>query len=158
FINIAPIALDEVEGQGSVIRLVETMMSLNPQQRFQTPTQLLDAVREVRREVEGKKTSGPASTPTTRSVFVVEKDERLQDAIRTKFKEVGYRVLLAADPVRALDRFRQQPFDALVLDAGTTGEDGMLIFKRILEDADRLGVACAGIVILSEEQAGWAAT
>jgi hypothetical protein len=49
-----------------------------------------------------------------------------------------------------------QPFDALVLDAGTTGEEGRYTFEHILKDAVRKEVACAGILILSEEQAAWA--
>jgi len=39
---------------------------------------------------------------------------------RDKGKELGYRVLLSFDPARALDRYRQQPFDALIVDAGIT--------------------------------------
>src|SRR5262249_36249063 len=90
-----------------------------------------------------------------RSVFVAEKDERLQDALRGKFKELGYRVLLASDPARALDRYRQQAFDALIVDVGTTGEEGLLLFDRVLDEAARQGATCAGIVILSEDQADW---
>ena len=48
------------------------------------------------------------------------------------------------------------PYDALVLDAGTTGEEGRFTFELILKDAVRKGVSCAGILILSEEQADWA--
>src|SRR5205823_571965 len=121
--------------------------------RYQTPSQLLDAIRDVRRDLEGKKDK---STPTTRSLFIVEKDERLQDALREKFKELGFRVLMAADPTRAIDRFRQQPFDALIVDAGTTGKDGALVFDRIMTEATRQALSCAGILILSESQADWA--
>src|SRR5260370_6397340 len=77
--------------------------------------------------------------------------------MRESFKEMGYRVFLSSDPVRALDRFRMVPYDALVLDAGTTGEDGKLIFERILNEAQRRELSCAGILILSREQAEWAA-
>src|SRR5262249_3763973 len=45
----------EVGGHAAVTRLVSTMMSLNPLERYQLPAQLLKAIREVRREVEGKK-------------------------------------------------------------------------------------------------------
>jgi serine/threonine protein kinase len=155
FLEVKPIGRDEVEGPPSLFRLVETMMSLNPQQRFQTPSQLLEAIREVRREIAGAAPAQQAA-PTTRSVFVVEKDARLQNALRQKFKELGYRVFLASDPVRALDRFRQQPFDALVLDVGTVGEDGLLIFERLMSEADSQSIPCAGIAILSEDQREWA--
>ena len=154
FDNVPPIRPEEVSGPPSLLHLVETMMSLNPQHRYQTPSQLLDAVRGVRRELEGKATDRrDAAAP--RWVFVAERDERLQDAIRDKFKEMGYRVLLAADPARAVDRFRQQPFDALVLDAGTTGEEGLEVFDQIMVDASRQNLSCAGILLLNEDQAEW---
>ena len=54
FTNIPPLKADEITGSPAVIRLVENMMSLNPHERFQTPSQLLDAIRDIRREVEGK--------------------------------------------------------------------------------------------------------
>jgi serine/threonine protein kinase len=155
FDNVQPMRSDEVAAPPSVFQLVERMMSLDPQTRYQTPTQLLEAVRAARQDMEHPVTE-PTAKATPRSVFVVEKDERLQEVMRDKFKELGYRVLLSADPARAMDRFRQQPFDALVLDAGTTGEDGRLVFEHIMSEAERQALSCAGILILSAEQARWA--
>ncbi len=154
FENVPPIRPDEVDSP-AVIGLVETMMSLSPTRRYQTPGQLVDAVKAVRRELEGKGAGRSEGATTTRSVFVAEKDERLQEALRGKFRELGYRVFLAADPARALDRFRQQPYDALVVDVGTTGEDGLLIFQRIRDEAVRKRLPVAAVVILSEDQKEW---
>jgi CheY-like chemotaxis protein len=155
FDAVTPMRRDEVTGPPSIFQLVERMMSLEPRLRYQTPSQLLDAVREVRREIESG-VPGASFKPAARSVFVVEKDQRLQDAMREGFKEKGFRVYVAADPARAVDRFGLQPYDALVLDAGTTGEDGRFTFESIMRDAERRQLTCAGILILSEEQAGWA--
>jgi eukaryotic-like serine/threonine-protein kinase len=152
FINVQPMGRSEVNGPTSLFRLVESMMSLIPDQRFQTPSQLLEAIREVRRELEGKVAGKP---PATKSMFIVEKDERLQDALRDRFKELGYRVFLSSDPTRALDRFRQQAYDALIVDAGTTGQDGLLLFDKVLSEAKRQRQFCAGILILSENQRDW---
>ena len=116
---------------------------------------LVRGLQSVRREIESG-VPGAVIKPVARSVFVVEKDQRLQDAMREGFKEKGFRVYVAADPARAVDRFNMQPFDALVLDAGTTGEEGRFTFEHILKDAVRKEVSCAGILILSEEQASWA--
>jgi CheY-like chemotaxis protein len=154
FSHVRPIEPEEVGGNTGVIRLITTMMSLNPMERYQTPSQLLDAIRKLRRELEGKTAGKDAQA--ARAVFVVENDVQLQDAMREKFREMGYRVFIASDPGRALDRFRQQPYDALVVDAGTVGEDGKLMFERVLKEADRQGIPCAGILILSEGQESWA--
>ncbi len=154
FTSIRPMAPEEVHGPHSVIRLVETMMSLNPLERFQTPSQLLEAIRDVRRELSGE-TNSESKKAGPKVLFLAEKDERLQDVLRDKLKSMGFRVLIAADPVRAVDRFRQQPFDFLVVDAGTTGENGIHIYERLLNDADRQKVPLHGILMLSEDQAKW---
>jgi CheY-like chemotaxis protein len=152
FKNVKPMNKAEVNGPPSLFRLVETMMSLKAEQRFQTPSQLLEAIREVRREIEGK---AAGQHVVNRSLFVVEKDDRLQDALRDRFKEMGFRVFIATDPARALDRYRQQPFDALIIDAGTTGDEGLLLFDRVLAEAKRQHLFCAGILVLSENQRDW---
>jgi len=154
FTRLRPIRPEEVR-HGSVIRLVENMMSLDPQQRFQTPSQLLEAVREIRRDLQPSAKVQGKSNPATTTIFIAERDESLQDLFREKFKEKGLRVLLAADPARAVDRFRQQPFDVLVVDAGTTGESGLFVFERILKDADSNNLPCSGVLILAEDQAHW---
>jgi serine/threonine protein kinase len=151
FTNVQPIDRTEVNGPPALFRLLETMMSLVPEQRFQTPSQLLEAIRDVRRELEGK----TARTQVGRSLFLVEKDERLQDALRDKFKDLGFRVFIAIDPARALDRYRQQPYDVLIIDAGTTGEDGLWLFDRVMREAKRQRAFCAGVLILSESQRDW---
>jgi eukaryotic-like serine/threonine-protein kinase len=162
FEYIAPLSRDEVKAPPSVFLLVERMMTLNPRQRYQTPSQLLDAIREARKDVEGSAlvpttTAGgsTAAKPELLSVFVVERHEKFQNAMRERFKELGYRVFVAADPARALDRFLMQPFDGLVVDAGTTGEDARYVFERILDGAERQSLSCAGILLLSEAQAAW---
>ena len=153
FDNVPPLRPGEINGPPSVYRLVESMMAMDPRQRYQTPSQLLEAVRSVRREVEGK---AGASGPAVPAVFVVEADERLQDTLRARLKELGYKVFLAADPMRALDRYRQQPYDGLFVDVGSAGKDGLLVFDRILDEAERKGQKLGGLMVLSQEQAGWA--
>ncbi len=153
FEAISPMKPEEIEAPASLFHLVETMMTLDPAKRFQTPSQLLERIREVRQEVEGKaRTHGKGPV---RTLFLAESDERLQDKLREKLKAEGYRVLIAADPMRAVDRFRQQPFDLLIVNASTTGEDGCYVFQRILEEAQRQQISCGGILLVDPEQADW---
>jgi serine/threonine protein kinase len=154
FESVPPIRPDEIDGSPSVLSLVETMMSLAPSRRYQTPSQLIDAIRAVRRDLASKdgKSDG---RPTSKSVFIALRDERLQDVLREKFKELGFRVFIAGDPSRAQDRFRQQPFDALIVDAKTTGEEGILIFENIVSEAARKRLPCAAILLLDEDHTDW---
>jgi tRNA A-37 threonylcarbamoyl transferase component Bud32 len=152
FLTVSPMSTEELSAPASLFRLVETMMAFHPQHRYQTPSQLLDTIREVRRELEGK-SAGPGGGTCT--LFIAEKDEKLQDIFRDKFKEQGFRVLIAADPIRAYDRLRQQPFDALIVDGRTTGEEGILKFEKIMNEAERQRLSCVGILLLDNDQANW---
>src|SRR5205807_1059875 len=78
FTDITPMKPDEAEAPPSVFHLVETMMSLDPSQRFQTPSQQLERIREVRKEVEGRS----RRDSTQRTLFLAESNERLQDLLR----------------------------------------------------------------------------
>jgi CheY-like chemotaxis protein len=151
--KIVPMKPTEVTAPPSVFRLVENMMTLDTGQRIQTPAQLLDQVRECRAEVEG--IGRPDAKKNQATIFLVESDEKLQDLLRAKLKEQGYRILIASDPVRALDRFRQQPMDLLIVDAATTGENGYYVFERIMEDAKSQKLNCGGVLILKDENADW---
>jgi len=154
FLNVRPLAPGEVTGPPLLFHLIETMMAFNPKDRYQTPAQLLEGIRAVRRAVEGHK-NGSAAT-AERSVFIVEKDERLRDVMRDKLKAKGYRVFAAADPGFARDRFKQRPFNGLVVDARTVGEDGLTLFQYIMAEAERQKLDCGGLLIVPRDQPDWA--
>jgi serine/threonine protein kinase len=154
FQDVKQLRPGEITAPASVFALCETMMSFDPKRRYQTPSQLLEAVKAARREVEGGQ--GGAAKPAVPELFIAESDVRLQEEFRERFKEKGYRVLLASDPTRALDRYRQRPYEALIVDANKVGEDGVLVFERVMKEAQDKSLPCAGILILSPVQAEWA--
>ena len=156
FSAVVSMSSEEVKGPPLLFQLVDRMMSLDPKVRYQTPAQLLDAVKEVRAELASPGSAKKAKRAQTRTVFVVERDPRLQDALRQKIKEMGFRVLISAEPSRALERFMNEPFDMIVMDAGATGEEGRFAFDGIMEEATKKGLACAGILIVNEDQKNWA--
>jgi serine/threonine protein kinase len=147
----------EIDASPAMYQLCETMLAYDPRRRYQTPSQLVEAVKAARREIAiptAHASPGSVSRPAaTRSVFIAESNTRMQDVMREKFKKLGYRPLIASDPVWALDRFRQQPFDALIMDVGTVGEDGLTVFDTVMQVARDKRVPCVGVVVLSEEQA-----
>ncbi len=157
FDNVQPLSRQDVDAPASTIGLVNKMLSLNPESRFQNPNQLLDAIRGARRDLEaGESANAPGAgpkAPTVLTIFIVESDMRLQDALRQKFRELGYKVLIAADPQRALDRFRNQPFECIIVDAGSTGIEGIRGFELVLRDANLTHTHFAGVLILNEDQA-----
>jgi serine/threonine protein kinase len=223
FLNVPAISGTEVTAPRQVFELLETMMSLDPQRRYQTPTQLLDAVRAARQVVEarspgvprkvpdeikprertpaaddvgprevqeavsaagvdsgrragldadsaGQPTSAAAETveavvpqtaaaaaPSERPiVYLVESHQKIQGVIRDKLTELGYEVHLENDPDAAAAKYRQSPCQALIVDAGPAGPDAVACFEQAMTESRRRSLDSAGILILSENQAGWA--
>lgn len=138
----------------SFLRLIENMMALQPELRIQTAAQLFERVREARAEASGTSQAG-AKKKGQATIFLVESDEKLQNVLRAKLKQEGFRVLIAADPMRAVERFRQSSFDVLIVDAATTGENGYYVFEKIMDDAQRQNIACGGILMLNNDQSAW---
>jgi CheY-like chemotaxis protein len=153
--NIVPMTPEEVAAPPMVFRLVETMMAFQPQDRYQTPAQLVEAVREARRQVGDPSRAAQPSTPSEPTIFVIEKNPRLRDLLRENLRELGFRVFIAGDPTTALQRFRQQPCDALIMDAGSLEDDEIFDFDKILTAAEKKKHPSTGILVLSEKQAGW---
>src|SRR5262249_36273744 len=60
-----------------------------------------------------------------------------------------------SDPVRALETFRRMPYHGLVVDAGTVGEEGLLVFDQVMAEAVSRSVPCAGVLLLNADQADW---
>lgn len=157
FETIPPVTPEMVpDASPSFLRLIDNMMALLPERRIQTAAQLFERVRECRAETSAASQAGAgAKKKSQATIFVAESDEGLQDLLRAKLKEEGFRVLLAADPMRAVERFRQQPFDLLIVDAATTGENGYYVFEKIMDDSQRQNIPCRGILLLSGEQTDW---
>ena len=130
------------------------MMKLNPDERYQTPAQLLEVIRELRHELNAKSDGDmPVKKTGPHTLFLVEKNDALQNLLREKLKEKGFKVLIAGDPQRAVDRFHQNPFDIFVVNAATTGQDGILAFEKVMRDAQRQNRATGGVLLLLSEQA-----
>jgi serine/threonine protein kinase len=155
FQNMATLRPGDVDAPPAVFHLAHTMMALDPRRRFQTPSQLLEAIRKTRREA-GDAPQQTAGEAKERTIFVVEKNTKLQDALRAKFKELGYRVLLSGDPTKALNRYQEQPFDGLVLRAGDNDVGSVVTFERIMIEAASRKEKLAGILLLAEGHADMA--
>jgi serine/threonine protein kinase len=152
--NVTPInAYSEIPP--GVQTLLDRMMSFDPKSRYQTPAALHEAVRKVQGELEGVVSHKMAPTGP-KSVFVVEGHQKFQDVFREHFSKNGFRVLLSADPHRAVHRYEEQPYHALIVDAGTAGEAGIQAVKKIVKESDQMDLTIAAVVVLEETQADWA--
>jgi serine/threonine protein kinase len=145
----------------AVISLILRMSAFDPAARFQTPAVMHEAIKTVQAELKaeaagGVRKSHAASGPLT--VFVAESNQKLQDAFRDKFKKLGFRVLISIDPAQAVNRFKQQPYHAAVIDAGTVGREGVEAYERVIREAEMLHLDFACVLILNKEQEGMASS
>lgn len=141
-----------------VVRLISKAVALDPFQRFQTPSEYHDAIRATRVELKGNigqdaSAARRASGPLT--VFIVEANKKLQDVFREKFKKLGFRVLISLDATQAIKRYQQQPFHAMVVDAGTVAQEGVDAYRRVTNEAKQRQLDLGAVLILNEDQAGW---
>ena len=93
---------------------------------------------------------------TGRTVMVVESDAHMQDVFRKGLKKAGYRVLMTADPARALGRFRQDASvaDCVFFNAQQIGSLAMEIFNELGEDPRTQSVPGGAAVWMKNSPSG----
>lgn len=144
-----------IELPPQVFSLIERSVSYDPNNRFQTPTQLEEAARSVRLALSGEDEGRSSRIVGPVTVFIIEGHQRLQDTFREKFNRWGMKPLISIDPGRAVQSFATNPYHALIMDAGTAGEAGLVAFDKVMMSAELNGMPFGGILILSEDQAHW---
>jgi serine/threonine protein kinase len=155
FENIPPLDSYEVILPQAVQNVLDRMLAFDPKMRYQTPAALHEAVRKVQGELDGIPTHRMCPVGP-KSVFVIEGNPRFQDKFRQHFSEIGYRVMLSADPHRAVHRYEEQPYHALIVDVGSAGDAGIDAVKKIVKESDDMDLTIAAVVMLEESQAEWA--
>jgi serine/threonine protein kinase len=88
--------------------------------------------------------------PPTPTILCVEHRGKHQDSLRNYFSKHGYRVLILADPQRALLRLKSSPPDALVLIGDAIGAELPKIYESALAEARRRGTAV--VVVLGKKK------
>jgi eukaryotic-like serine/threonine-protein kinase len=167
FLDVVPIQRADRTLPGPVTSVVNKAMSLDAELRYQSPmAMLLDLRATVKRltagETDGEAAgegSGILSPPTpaddARSILVVESDAQMQDLFRKGLKQAGYRVLVIADPERAVGRLRQDPSlaDCVVFNAQQIGQQAVKVFNELGDDKRTQSIPSA--LLLDEPQQAW---
>jgi hypothetical protein len=68
---------------------------------------------------------------------------------------MGLKVMVSIGASRALLRYQQQPYHALVIDAATSGDEALETYRVIQKEADKQQAPLAVVLILDEEQENW---
>lgn len=70
------------------------------------------------------------------SVLVVDDEPRIADLVRDYLDQVGFSVIVAGDGPSALESFNRHRPDAVILDLGLPGMDGLDVVRRLRAQSD----------------------
>ena len=138
-----------------VVAIINKAMDLNPDRRYSTPGELLEDIKVAADQVDAgfsplmeeespsdaqpQRTAAPARKSLegdSRTVMLVESAIPIQNALRSRLKDLGYRVLVISDPDRALQRFErgEQAADCVVFGTGDLGQTAIDAFNSFADD------------------------
>jgi serine/threonine-protein kinase len=168
FEEVPPVMKVDPELPRPVAAVVAQAMELNPTVRYQTPGEMLAELHATMARLDESGTSAPADgddaakeTPaspaagTQRTLMLVESNVKLQDIFRERLKTNGYRVLVVADPERALSRFSDgsKAADCVIFSTSELGLGALEAFNRFA-DSDQTADIPA-VLLLGEDQKSW---
>uniref|UniRef100_A0A7C4LMN3 Serine/threonine protein kinase n=1 Tax=Schlesneria paludicola TaxID=360056 RepID=A0A7C4LMN3_9PLAN len=134
--NVRPVRSVDPGLPLSVAEIVTRLMDIHPDDRYQTPTEVIGDLRRVLNG--GGHGPAPAATDADTAarsaapvVICIESRLKQQDALRDYLTKHGFRVLVMGDPVRALNRIDSEaPYGVVIIaDALESEEDVVGVFK-----------------------------
>lgn len=156
FQQIVPLHERVPDVPGVANQVVQRCMEFSPEKRIQSASALQKEVKKAIEILEGgHRQSGPVDFPAEESheqhddddiptnegegyvVMLVESKAKLQNAVRERLKARGYRVLVIADPNRALGRFNEdeeRPADCVIFSAAELGTLALEAFNKFASD------------------------
>ncbi len=157
-----------------VVILVNRLMELKPEKRIPTPQKavkeiysVIEAIKKGQTEKYDEKLAQQHAEEYAelmdkrqegdgRTVMIIESDVKLQDLLRSRLKEVGYRVLVIGNPQTALDRFtdldpaEDRPADCVMFGCKGLVKDGLQAFNDFAKHEDTGEIPA--ILLLTEGQ------
>jgi serine/threonine-protein kinase len=171
FTDVVPIYKVDAAMPRPVVAVVTKAMELNVDERYQTPAEMLADLKAALEHLNDSYTPAEAeeseeavaaveappqpAAPPQRTLMFVESNVQLQNIIRERLKNNGYRVLVTADPQRALSRFTEgnAAADCVIFSTGELGETALEAFNKFA-DAEHTAKIPA-VLLLGEHHTGW---
>lgn len=149
FYDIKPITDLEPNLPRLIAMVVNKAMELVPERRYSSQREMLIDMEAVERRLQAGETGnelpseapdnrpkGPVMEGVNRTVMLIEANAGMQDLLREKLKQHGYRVLIVSDVERGLARFTgtQHVADVVVFSALEIGANAVDGFNRFGND------------------------
>ncbi len=148
-----------------VATVVDKSLKFDPDERYQTPTQLKQDLERVVGQLERGETGdeaielvGEAKTEKARpmkAVMIVEANASLQETFREFFKSAGFRPLVISNVTMALQRLEDCEVDAVLFNAQTLGQSAVVAFNQLLDSP--MTKDLPAVLLLNEDQVKWGA-
>ena len=101
---------------------------------------LLAAVSAALGTADARPQEREPDAPPKATVLLVDDDQRTRTILKNRLHVAGYAVVEAPDAEHALDRFRAQPADVLVVDLILPGKSGADLIATLRAEAPTLGI------------------
>ena len=173
YTDVKPITVHDPNLPHRLVVLIGRMMELDPEKRLQTPADVLreanlvhesllagdtasyDAKLSDQQAAEYAQQVAVVDEGHGKTLLIIESNIKLQNLLREKLKELGYRVLITSDPERGLERFdgleahEEPPVDCVIFGTAGLGRTGVKAFRKhtTAEATKRL----ASVLIVSEQ-------
>jgi serine/threonine-protein kinase len=158
FSNITPVQQIDGALPKPLVTIVTRAMEFNPMHRYQAPAEMVAELKAAVAKMNdpdagdgsGRGKEGVVAGPQW-SLMVVESKLQLQNLFRERLKSVGYRVLVTADPERALIRFAEnaKTADCVLFSTSDLGELAINAFNRLGDDPATQSVPA--VLLLGEQ-------
>ena len=152
YTNVRPIRSIAPKVPVVLAEIVDHLMRVNPNERFQSPTEVVHATRKAFKDL-GSVPRSDASSDRPKTVLCIENRPKHQDLLREYLTKLGFRVLMMTDLRRGLMRLQNSPTDALLMMADSMTEGSSEGFQELLRW--KKASSTAVVVILSSKQQGW---
>lgn len=167
FQSIPPILSVNESVPPTFAKVINKAIEFDPAKRYQTPAEMLTELKIAAKRLAERGADKPAKAELSsdeghdengepRRLLVVEANVKMQDVLRGLFKQNGYRVLVASDPERAIDRFYNDASAAEVVlfSTGHIGQPALEAFNRFGQESGTREIPA--VLLLDEQHGKWA--
>jgi eukaryotic-like serine/threonine-protein kinase len=158
FQSVVPILHADPSVPPVVAHVVNKAMELDPVARYQNPAEMLSDLKMAASRISDQPIRLEADKVVAqRTVMVVESHMELQDILRERLKNSGYRVLVLRDPERALQRFTEdaKAADCVIFSTSALGQTALEAFNKFA--TDKATHQIPAILLLGEQHVKWKA-
>lgn len=154
YANVRPVSELNPELPRCVTDVVDRLMRVNPNERFQKPAELIPVLQSVLAELGGEavKDRPQQQESTQYSIMFVEKRTKHQNMLRDYLTRHGFRVMVSADADRAVARIRTPNApDCLVLMGDSIGAEKLAELYHYAVRESR-GTKCSVLAVMPSRE------